>query len=173
MYNNGQAKNFDNGGALFPTEQKRKQNSPDFKGNIKINREMLDYLIDQMENGQDLVLTLFGYNRQGNKGRFIGLSPAIPMAQDERPARQVNSNYGGEVRSYQRPQQNQYNSYRQQSGGGYGQGNQGGRTDFRQQRPSPQQRQANEQAAMEDFQRGDRMPDFGSGDREGKLPWED
>jgi hypothetical protein len=169
MYNNGPAKNFDNGGVLFPTDQKRKQNSPDFKGNIKINREMLDYLIDQMENEQDLVLTLFGYNRQGNKGRFIGLSPAIPMAQDERPARQVNNNYGGEVRSYQRPQQN---SYRQQSGGN-GYENQGGRTDYRPQRQTASQREAAEQQATREFQRGDRMPDFGSGNREGKLPWED
>lgn len=181
MYNNNQPKkNFDNGGALFTAREKRGPTSPDFRGNIKINREMLDYLIDQMENGQDLVLTVFGYNRQGrDSGRFIGLSPAIPMAQqDERPARQVNNNYGGEVRSYQRPQQN---SYRQQSGGnqGYGerQGNQtgsqtGGRTDYRPQRQTASQREATEQQATRDFQRGDRMPDFGDGNQDEKLPWE-
>jgi hypothetical protein len=167
MYNNQPRKTFDNGGVLFPADQKRQQNSPDFRGNIKINREMLDYLIDQMEGGGEMTLTLFGYNRQGNKGRFIGLSPAIPMQQDERPARQVNNGYQQQGRSYQRPQQN---AYREQSGGGYGQ--QGGRTDFRQQRPSPQQREANEQHAMKDFQRGDRLPDFGERNPE-TLPWED
>jgi hypothetical protein len=163
MYNNGPKKNFDTGGVLFTSREKRGPTSPDYRGNIRINRELLDYLIDEMEGGRDLILTLFGYNRQGNQGRFIGLSPAIPMAQEERPARQVNSNYGGEARSYQRPQQN---SYRQQSGGSAA-GN-SGRTSYRSQKQNVDQ-----DAANRDFQRGDRMPDFGSGNRDEKMPWED
>jgi hypothetical protein len=167
-----QQKSFDNGGVLFTAREKKGPTSPDYRGNVRISREMLDYLIDQMENGQPLTLTLFGYNRQGNNGRFIGLSPAIPMEQRESvPVAQRG--YGNQQgRSYQRPPQNNYqNNYRQQSGGGYGQ--QGGRTDFRPQRQSASQREASEQQAMQEFQRGDRMPDFGNGDRDEKLPWED
>lgn len=168
MYNSQPKKNFDNGGALFTNNEKRGPTSPDYNGNIRINREMLDYLIDQMEAGQDLILTVFGYNRQGNRQRFIGLSPAIPIKRDERPARQVGVySQGNSGRSYQRPQQQQTNNYREQSGGGYGgNGSSGQRTDFR------PQRQPENASSMEEFQRGDRMPDFGGGDREGRLPWE-
>ena len=98
------------------------------------------------------------------------------MAQEERPPRQINRGYDDrnqQGRSYQRPAQN---NYREQSGGGYsppsGFQPQGGRTDFRQQRPSPQQREENEQQAIREFQRGDRMPTFESDDRDGKMPWE-
>jgi hypothetical protein len=148
---------------------------------------MLDFLIDCMENNQEMTLTLFGHHRQGNSGRFISLNPAIPLnnSQDQRAPRQNNGGYGGGRqgygnggqqggRSYQRPQQNTYQSGQQNyQRGGYAEQSGRGAPQRGQERISfAPRKQPIDAPSMDEFRKGDGFPE-NLGGNDDPLPWEE
>ena len=154
---------FPNSGALFPTRQKRSDNSPDISGSITITDDVLDYVLREAEHGDEVKLELSGWQRMSrNNTNFTSLKVNIPYAvrmeegnptyrePDHRPVRR------DERQLYSQPQRAmRKNSYAEQSGRGEPQKeNRIYRTKEVTLRPGPKRQDD------DDFARGDQMPDF-------------
>jgi len=77
---------YDNkpGGVLFSNNRKQQQNHPDFTGNIRLSREVVDNLIEQRNAGVECpALDLSAWKKQGNSGTFLSLSAKKPYKRQE------------------------------------------------------------------------------------------
>lgn len=62
-----QAKREDNG-ALFPTRNKTSQNSPDLTGNITFSPDLIKYLVDKVQNGEEPRIRLAAWRKRSAQG---------------------------------------------------------------------------------------------------------
>jgi hypothetical protein len=165
------------GGSLWPETNKTSPRSPDAKGSIELTGEELTYIINEMNNGADVVkLELASWKKLTHDNRpFSSLSIQTPWAY--RQEQQESSGWGGDRRDDRRndrrddrrderqPERRQErrrddeaderNQYRERSGrGSY---------------PSKNRRQ---EMSDDEFAKGDRMPDFKGGDDDDlEPPW--
>lgn len=147
---------FPNSGALFPTREKRTQNSPDLYGSVLIADEVLDYILREAQGGNEVLLELSAWmkiSRDNTSITSIKINIPYKVRQEEegnqtfrRPSypNRGQPAYGRERDTRQEERDESRNSYREQSAGtSRGSG-----------------RPVGERSITEEFARGDRMPDF-------------
>lgn len=68
------------GGVLFTNDKKTSPNAPDFKGELRITREVVDSLVQQLQRGvQFPSMELAGWKKVANNGNtFISMSGKKP-----------------------------------------------------------------------------------------------
>jgi len=68
-------------GALFTNNRKQKDNHPDYNGNIELNRELVNSLVEQLAAGNvSPKLELAAWKKVSGKGtRYLSISPSIPF----------------------------------------------------------------------------------------------
>jgi len=137
----GDERAFINKGSLF-LRQKRSPKSPDVGGDITIGGDVLTYILDLMNKGEQMVkLELGGWRRRSRNGDdFTSLAVSIPFSERD--------NYGRNDRREPDERQMMRGGYREQSG--------------RDQRQIIDNRPRRQQSGMtdEEFARGDELPDF-------------
>jgi hypothetical protein len=149
----GGQQNYPNSGALF-SQQKKSQNSPDMTGNVVVSEDVLDYILNHANQGE-VKLEISGWRRQAQSGtNFVSLKINIPYAerQQENPQYRPQNNYQRRPPQGEREERAQYGPPQRQAPNAYAQ--QSGRYQTAPQRQAPQG------PSQEEFERGDRMPDF-------------
>jgi hypothetical protein len=73
-------------GALFTNSRKKKDNHPDYNGNIELDRELVEHLVEQIKSGTPKPkIDLAGWKKvSGNGTRYLSLAPSIPFELTER-----------------------------------------------------------------------------------------
>ena len=72
------------GGALFANNRKTAQNAPDYRGELRISKEVLDNLVQQVQSGvQFPALEVSGWRKTSNSGTtYISMSGRKPYVKD-------------------------------------------------------------------------------------------
>jgi hypothetical protein len=73
------------GFALFHQTRKRNDKAPDFRGDGKLDKKTIEYIIEEVRAGRNPTLEIVGWMRQGRKGKFQSISINIPY--EERDGR--------------------------------------------------------------------------------------
>jgi hypothetical protein len=106
---------FPNSGTIFPSKNRRSENSPDFYGDFVISDDVLDYVIREAERGRDVKLELSGWSRMSrNNLNFTSLKVNIPY--EVRQQEGGNPTYRSRFDRGREPQRGRSPSYRDQSG---------------------------------------------------------
>lgn len=87
------------GGAFFANNRKQKDTHPDYRGELRMSREVVDNLVEQMSNGvMNPMIELSGWKKVSNNGTvFISLSGKKPYVKD-------GSGGGGQQQKQWQPQ---------------------------------------------------------------------
>lgn len=91
------AGNYTTGGVLFHNNQKKNDKEPDVRGNLEVDRAIVDDLIEQLKSNTSAVIDIAGWRRQGAKGEFFGMSPSIPFKKDGGGQSRSGGSGGGSV----------------------------------------------------------------------------
>ena len=137
MYNKPKPQN---GGALFP-RQKRSENSPDMGGDLMIEGDLLNYIMQNAGSGQ-VKIELGAWRRSDRNGKsFYSLKGSPPF---ERPAMDRGQGFGNQ-------------GYGRQ--GGQRQGGQGGQGGYGRQSYNQNQRGGYNQSQQQDLLPGNDLDD--------------
>lgn len=111
------------GGAFFANNRKQSQSAPDYRGELRLSREVVDNLIQQIKDGTQFpALEISGWKKTSNSGTvYISMSGRKPYVKDG----QGGGNGGGQQGGQQRGNWNGG-----QQGGGWAGGQQGGAPDM-------------------------------------------
>ena len=61
-------------GALYVNREKTKDSSPDYTGDVELDKETVDSILAQRNKGVDMpIIALAGWRKEGNKGTFISM----------------------------------------------------------------------------------------------------
>lgn len=73
------------GGVLFVNNRKQQQNHPDFTGNIRLSKEAVQSIADQVRSGVEFpALDLAAWKKVSNGGKhFISVSAKKPYEKDQ------------------------------------------------------------------------------------------
>lgn len=84
------------GGAFFANNRKQTQNAPDYRGELRLSREVVDNLVQQLNSGvQFPALELSGWKKTSGSGTtYISMSGRKPYVKDG----QGGGNGGGQQR---------------------------------------------------------------------------
>lgn len=82
------------GGAFFANNRKQTQNAPDYRGELRLSREVVENLAEQLRNGvQFPAIELSGWKKTSGSGTtYISMSGRKPYVKDG------NSQNGGQQR---------------------------------------------------------------------------
>ena len=85
------------GGAFFANTRKTAQNAPDYRGELRVSRELVDNLVQQLASGvQFPALEVSGWRKTSNSGTtYISMSGRKPYVKDGQ---------GGQQQQRQAPQ---------------------------------------------------------------------
>lgn len=76
------AGNYGSGGALFTNTNKKSPKASDYRGDVTLEGELLDYIMREAERGNPVKIELSGWKRQGRGGStFISLSAQTPYSE--------------------------------------------------------------------------------------------
>jgi hypothetical protein len=72
------------GGAFFANTRKTAQNAPDYRGELRVSRELVDNLVQQLASGvQFPALEVSGWRKTSNSGTtYISMSGRKPYVKD-------------------------------------------------------------------------------------------
>lgn len=82
------------GGAFFANNKKQSQNAPDYRGELRLSREVVDNLVQQLQSGvQFPAIELSGWKKTSGSGTvYISMSGRKPYVKDG----QSGGNGGGQ-----------------------------------------------------------------------------
>jgi uncharacterized protein (DUF736 family) len=85
------------GGAFFANTRKTAQNAPDYRGELRISKEVLDNLVQQVQSGvQFPALEVSGWRKTSNSGTtYISMSGRKPYVKDGQVGQQRQAPQGG------------------------------------------------------------------------------
>lgn len=87
------------GGAFFANNRKQTQNAPDYRGELRLSREVVENLAEQLRNGvQFPAIELSGWKKTSGSGTtYISMSGRKPYVKDgnQQGGGQQRSNWNG------------------------------------------------------------------------------
>jgi uncharacterized protein (DUF736 family) len=85
------------GGAFFANTRKTAQNAPDYRGELRISKEVVENLVEQLKSGvQFPALEVSGWRKTSNSGTtYISMSGRKPYVKDGQAGQQRQAPQGG------------------------------------------------------------------------------
>jgi uncharacterized protein (DUF736 family) len=79
-------KDYGPSGVLHPNEYKKTANHPDYRGNITMDRELVQCLVDQLKDGNKYAeIEIAGWKKVSGAGKqFLSIAPSIPYRLTEK-----------------------------------------------------------------------------------------
>lgn len=76
-----------NSGALFQNTRKTSDKAPEWKGDIELGADVVNYLAQQLKEGKPAKLEFAGWNRTSSKGTsFLSLKASTPFVPKQQAA---------------------------------------------------------------------------------------
>lgn len=85
------------GGAFFANSRKQKESHPDYRGELRVSREVVETLMQQLQSGvQYPLLELSGWKKTSNSGTvYISLQGKKPYKMDAPAPSNAPKDWGG------------------------------------------------------------------------------
>lgn len=85
------------GGAFFANSRKQKDSHPDYRGELRVSREVVETLVQQLQSGvQHPVMELAGWKKTSNSGTvYISLQGKKPYKLDAPAPSNAPKDWGG------------------------------------------------------------------------------